>query len=81
MAFQIIWSESASEDLKEIVQYIALSDHSAANNLASRILNRIETASEFPFSNRIVPEKESDSIREIRIGLYIRLNLRKKLFM
>ena len=34
MAFQIEWSETASEDLKEIVTYIAIDDPEAATNLA-----------------------------------------------
>ena len=64
MAFQIVWSETASEDLKEIVQYIALDDSSAGAQLAARILSRIETASDLPFSNRAVPEKGDELIRE-----------------
>lgn len=64
MAFQIIWSATASEDLKEIVQYIALDDSSAAARLADRILFHIESASTLPFSNRLVPEKADESIRE-----------------
>ena len=57
MAFKIIWSQTAVEDLKGIVQYIALDDPNAAANLAERIIQRIESASELPFSNRAVPEK------------------------
>ncbi len=64
MAFQIVWSEAASEDLKEIVQYIALDDADAAAYLADRILFHIETASTLPFSNRSVPEKGDEAIRE-----------------
>jgi len=57
MAFQIVWSQTAVEDLKGIVQYIALDDPDASAKLAGRIIQRIETASELPFSNRTVPEK------------------------
>ncbi len=57
MAFQIIWSETAREDLKEIAQYIALDNPDAATHLADRILFHIETASTLPFSIRSVPEK------------------------
>ncbi len=57
MAFQIIWSQTAAEDLREIVKFIASDDAVAAASLADRILNRIEQATEFPFSNRAVPEK------------------------
>lgn len=64
MAFQIVWSATASEDLKEIVQYIAMDDSSAATRLADRILSHIESASTHPFPNRLVPERADESIRE-----------------
>lgn len=64
MAFQIIWTQTAVEDLKEIVQYIALDNPDAAAKLAERIINCIENASILPFSNRSVPEKKEESIRE-----------------
>jgi toxin ParE1/3/4 len=64
MAFQIIWSHTAVEDLKGIVQYIAIDDPDAAAKLADRIIQRIESTSKLPFSNRIVPEKAEEPIRE-----------------
>ncbi len=64
MAFQIIWSQTAAEDLKGIVQYIALDSPTAAAKLARHIIQRIETASAMPFSNRAVAEKAEESIRE-----------------
>jgi toxin ParE1/3/4 len=70
MACQIVWSQTAVEDIRQIVQFIALDDASAAANLADRILSRIEQAAEFPFSNRVVPEKAEDSIREIILRPY-----------
>ena len=70
MAFQIIWSQTAAEDLKGIVQYIALDDPTAAAKLANRIIQHIETASELPFSNRTVPEKAEESVREAILKPY-----------
>ena len=70
MAFHIIWSNTAVEDLKGIVQYIALDDPDPAAKLADRIIQRIETASELPFSNRAVPEKDDQSIREALLKPY-----------
>ncbi|MBN1973896.1 MAG: type II toxin-antitoxin system RelE/ParE family toxin [Sedimentisphaerales bacterium] len=64
MAFQIIWTQTAVEDLKEIVQYIALDNPDAAARLAERIISCIENASILPFSNRLVPEKGEYFIRE-----------------
>ena len=70
MAFQIIWSQTSVEDLKGIVDYIALDDPDAAAKLADRIIQRLETTSELPFSNRSVPEKGVDSIREAILKPY-----------
>jgi toxin ParE1/3/4 len=64
MAYQIIWTQTAVEDLKEIVQYIAFDDPDAAAKLAERIIRCIENAGKLPFSNRIVPEKSDESVRE-----------------
>jgi toxin ParE1/3/4 len=70
MAFQIIWSQTAVEDLKGIVQYIASDDPDAAAKLADRIIQRFETASKLPFSNRVVPKKAEDPIREAVLKPY-----------
>jgi len=70
MAHQIVWSQTAVEDLKQIVQFIGLDDAVAAASLADRILKRIEQAAEFPFSNRAVPEKAEESIREVILRPY-----------
>jgi len=70
MAFKIVWSQTAVDDLRGIVQYIALDDPTAGANLADRIIQRIETASELPFSNRTVPERAEVSIREAILKPY-----------
>jgi toxin ParE1/3/4 len=70
MAFQIIWSQTAVEDLREIVQFIASDDPAAAAKLADRIIGRIEIASELPFANRAVPEKADQSVREVILKPY-----------
>ncbi len=70
MAFAVVWSQTAVEDLGAIVRFIALDDPGAAASLAERILGRIELASDLPFSNRVVPEKAEESIREIILRPY-----------
>ena len=70
MAFPIIWSDTAVEDLKEIVNYISLNNPHAAARLADRILAHIEAASALPLSNRAVPEIADDSIREAILKPY-----------
>jgi len=70
MAHQIIWSQTGVDDLRQIVEFIAQDDASAAARLADRILRHIERAAELPFSNRAVPEKAEESIREIILRPY-----------
>jgi toxin ParE1/3/4 len=70
MAFQIVWSRTAVEDLREIVKFIALDDPIAAARLADHILIRIEQAADLPFSNRAVPERAEQSIRETILRPY-----------
>ncbi len=70
MACRIVWSQQAAEDLRQIVQFIALDDAIAAARLADRILSHIERAAELPFANRAVPEKAEESIREVILRPY-----------
>ena len=70
MAFRIIWSQSAAEDLREIVRIIAHDNPEAAAKLANRIFQHIERASDMPQSNRMVPEKDDASIREAILSPY-----------
>lgn len=70
MACRIVWSQQAVEDLKQIVRFIALDDANAAAKLAARILSHLERAAELPFSNRAVPEKAEEAIREIILRPY-----------
>ena len=63
-------SPAAVEDLKQIAQFIALDDATAAATLAGHILSRIEQAAEFPYSNRAIPEKADESVRQIILRPY-----------
>jgi toxin ParE1/3/4 len=70
MARQIVWSQTAIDDLRQIVQFIASDDPVAAARLADHILRHIEHAAELPLSNRAVPEKAEESIREAILRPY-----------
>ena len=70
MACRIAWSQQAVDDLRQVVRFIALDDAVAAAHLAQRILNHLERAAEFPFSNRAVPEKADEAIREVILRPY-----------
>ena len=70
MAFQLDWSQQASDDLREVVHYFSFRDPRIARSLATRIIERLEHAVKFPESGRIVPEKNDESIREVFLNPY-----------
>jgi len=70
MAWRIVWTETASLDLKEIVLFIAQDNRNAAVNLAQKIFQHLEKAAQMPQSNRIAPEKSDESIREAILKPY-----------
>ncbi len=70
MAFRIIWTETAAEDLRGIVEFIAFDNSDAARRLADAMLARIENLSQFPMAGRIVPEKADPTIREVILSPY-----------
>ncbi len=70
MAFRVIWSESASNDLRQIVQFIARDNREAAARLAERVLQHVEAAAALPRANRMVPEKGDPLIREAILQPY-----------
>jgi toxin ParE1/3/4 len=64
MAFRIVWTETAAQDLKQIVKYISQDDPEAARRLVSSLLATTDACAEQPFSTRMVPERNSPEIRE-----------------
>ena len=64
MAYRVIWSPRAVEDLEATAQYIAVDSTVYAAAVVKRILNTARRLSQFPLSGRIVPELADDNIRE-----------------
>ena len=65
---QIIWTEPALNDLDDTAQYIALSDHTAAQSLVKRIFDKVERLADHPESGRIPPEIDYLNYREIIVN-------------
>ena len=66
---QIIWTESALQDLDEIAEYIALDKASAAKSLVKGIFKSVDRLENFPESGRIPPELDPPTrYREIVKG-------------
>ncbi|MCF6313541.1 MAG: type II toxin-antitoxin system RelE/ParE family toxin [Verrucomicrobiales bacterium] len=65
MDYSIDWSESALDDLKDLVCYIAADNPVAAEHFGEAIIKRVEALSSFPRAGRIVPEFSDDLLREV----------------
>ena len=70
MAFRIIWTSSAREDLKAVVQYIKSDNPKAAESFGLRLIKEAESVAEFPRSGRMVPELSDPLIREVICNPY-----------
>lgn len=65
MAFQIIWSEQARDDLQSIVLFIARDNPSTAELFGYALMSKVDVLAEFPQFGRAVPEANDETIREL----------------
>ncbi len=70
MAYQVVWSSKALEDVEGIAEYISRDSASYAGVIVEKILDATRNLSNFPFLGRIVPEFKEDSIREVFVYSY-----------
>jgi plasmid stabilization system protein ParE len=72
--FRIVWTDTASNDLLAIVDYIALRDSvDAAADVHERIMSAVDDLETTPRRCRIVPELHAEGIdayRELLVGPY-----------
>lgn len=64
MAHKIIWSPRAASNLEDICEYIARDSKYYATLFAKRIIATVKNMPKFPKSGRIVPEYNSENLRE-----------------
>ena len=64
MAFKVIWSPEAVEDLESIAEYIRRDSGFYASSVAAKIVSLAGSLGEFPLTGRVVPELNDESIRE-----------------
>ena len=64
MAYRVVWSPRAVEDLEAIAQYIAVDSSAYAAAVVKTILQTARSLSQFPHSGRVVPEIADETIRE-----------------
>ena len=70
MAFKIIWSRQACDDLREIVSFIAANNRPVAELFGFRLMAKVDLLEQFPKIGRVVPEEQDENIREIILPPY-----------
>jgi toxin ParE1/3/4 len=65
MAYKLIWSPAARDDLHDIVVFIARNNPNRAMSFGYELISETDRLQEFPELGRIVPEYKNESIREI----------------
>ena len=65
MAFKIIWSEQARDDLQAIVLFIASDNPTAAASFGFLLMAKVDLLAQFPMLGRVVPEENDETIREL----------------
>jgi toxin ParE1/3/4 len=65
MAYKLIWSPAARDDLHDIVVFIARDNPDRAMSFGYELISEIDRLQAFPELGRIVPEYRHDDIREI----------------
>ncbi|MEA5552239.1 type II toxin-antitoxin system RelE/ParE family toxin [Anabaena cylindrica UHCC 0172] len=64
MAYQVVWSSAAIEDVEAIATYISHDSSAYAAAVVHKIVDVTHNLGNFPFSGRVVPELNEDNIRE-----------------
>ncbi|NCQ67942.1 MAG: type II toxin-antitoxin system RelE/ParE family toxin [Microcystis aeruginosa W13-15] len=67
---KVFWTETAVNHLSSIYNYISQNSPQYAQRLVERLTRRSEQIANFPFSGRLVPEFETEQIREVIEGSY-----------
>ena len=70
MAFQIIWSEQARDDLQSIVLFIAQDNPTVAESFGYQLMSKVDVLAQFPQLGRVVPEENDEMVREIILRPY-----------
>lgn len=70
MAYKLIWSPAARDDLHDIVIFIARDNPNRAMSFGYELISETDRLQEFPELGRIVPEYRIDNIREMVIRPY-----------
>jgi toxin ParE1/3/4 len=70
MAYHVILSPKAVEDLEAIVRYVASDSPEAARNLGRQLLEKTIELGQYPLRGQKVPEFDDPNIRQLILRLY-----------
>ena len=70
MAYKLIWSPAARDDLHDLVIFIARDNPERAMSFGYQLISQTDRLQESPESGRIVPEYENQLLREIILRPY-----------
>jgi len=70
MAYRVVWSPRALDDIDSIASYISRDSTAYASAVVAKIIRATRTLKRFPFAARVVPEFEIESIRELFVYSY-----------
>ncbi len=82
MAYKLIWSPASRDDLRDIVSFISRDSTRRAEAFGFRLIAEADKLQTFPEIGRIVPEFNTETIREIMVRSYrivYRLNHEREL--
>lgn len=65
MAYEVVWSPRAIDDVQAIAAYIAEDSVAYAKSVAQKIVASTRRLANFPMSGRVVPEFGQENIREV----------------
>jgi len=65
MAYKLIWSPAARDDLHDIIVFIARDNPDRAMSFGYELISQTDRLQEFPDIGRVVPEFQNDNLREI----------------
>lgn len=65
MAFKIIWSEQARDDVQAVVLFIARDNPQVAESFGYRLMSKVDVLAQYPEFGRVVPEENDKNVREI----------------
>jgi addiction module RelE/StbE family toxin len=70
VAYRVVWSRRASQDLEAIADYIASDSPTYAGIVVKKVVKETRMLARFPKAGRKVPEFDNEDIRELLIYSY-----------